>query len=638
MRIRRFAGVLILAVLPLAAQVPPGRFERIAQAPSEGWYRVNLDPATRGRMTPDARDLRIVDASGAEVPYRLLLPPKPAEAIPAAARAVRESPDGWELVFDLGASTPPHHAFRFEFANRAAVSDCRLESGRDGASWRLLARGDLFRLGEGEGLSRTSLAYPATSDRYLRLIWPKGGDYPDVRRAEALPAPPSPATILEFALSLTHESDLPAGRVYLVSLPGTGAGLKGLRLAAHGAGALSYRLCAVRQGRWETVAEGTLTADPKGAWPDVAVEEGPFESPVLRLEVASGVLPSPSVAAVWGSFQVPSIFFHAGAPGAYRFTYGSLGMAPPQYPSFAVPSPPESVPLLVLGPERDGAPAGLPAARAGLGAALPEASFSTAWPVNPGLRPGELARLELPGAVYAPARTDLGDLRLESGGRQVPYLLHAAAEPVSVWRVTGLIPSPGRIRGESEILLPEVPKGMHLTALELRTSASAFHRPLAVHFVADGSRPGLESPPAVHHGDWSCAGASALPCRLVVPLWGASPGGKIRVVFQDGDNPALSSVDALLWRRGHTLFFLAPEGPARLLAGSPNLQPPRYDLASLASQILAMPSQAADLGPAEEGGSLAGSRTVRLVLVGALILCGAVLLLILARALKRPEG
>ena len=255
-----------------------------------------------------------------------------------------------------------------------------------------------------------------------------------------------------------------------------------------------------------------------------------------------------------------------------------------------------------------------------------------------GVSPGVLARMELPVDVYGVSREDLGDLRLESGGRQVPYFLHSPPEPSMVWSATGLTPNPGRGRGESEILLPEIPQGVHLTALELRTSASVFRRPVAIHFRGEGSRPGIEAPPRIILKVWSCEGASALPSRLVVPLWGAGPRGRIRVVIQDGDNPPLPTVDAVLWRRRHTVYFFAPGGPVRLLSGSPDLHPPSYDLATLGFQILATPSTTVALGPPVAGASPAGSRTVQLSLLGALILCSAVLLLILARAVKRQAG
>jgi hypothetical protein len=638
MRLPLGAAALVLAAVPLAAQVPPGRYERAVQAPSAGWYRIDLDPATRGRMTPDARDLRILDGAGGEVPYRRVRPSAPHGPIAAAVLSAREAAGGWELVFDLGPSAPRHETFRFEFANRSAATGCRLEAGSDGASWRPLARADLFRIGEGEGLSRTSFSYPPTSDRYLRLLWPKGGDYPDVRRAEALPATAVPATILEFALGLRPEGDLPAGRVYALTLPGSGAGLRRLRLDAEGAGALSYRLSAARGARWDTLAEGTLTRDPKGVWPEVAAEVEAPECPELRLEIASGVQPPPELRGVWGAFEVESVLFRAEAPETYRLTYGSLGVAPPQYPSFAPPVTPESLPSLGLGPERQVGPAGLPAARTGVGAAMPAAVFAAAWPVRGGGRPGELVRLDLPEAVYGAAREDLADLRLEAGGRQIPYLLHAFAEPAVAGEWRNLMPVPGRRPGESEVLLSETAPGLPLTALELRTAASAFRRPVTVRFSGEGDRPGIEAPARDYHGDWSCAGASALPCRLVVPLWGSGTRGRVRVVFQDGDNPPLPAVDAVLWRRRHALYFLEPEGPVRLVAGSPGLSAPRYDLASLEAQILAMPSGVATLGAPEPGLSRTGTRGVWLALIGALALCSAVLLIVLARALRGKAG
>lgn len=638
MRPVRAAALLALAALPLVAQLPPSRYERPVPVPSAGWYRLDLDPATRGRMTPDARDLRLLDPDGREVPFLLQRPPQSTAPVGASALSVDAVADGWALVFDLGPSAPRHEAFRFEFANRAAVSGCRLESGDDGTTWRPLAEGDLFRLGEGQSLSRTSLTYPPTADRYLRLLWPRGGEYPDVRRAEALPAPPVPSAVLEFSLGLRPEGALAGGRIYRLTLPGSGAGLRRLRLSVEGAGALSYRLSAPEEYCWRGLAEGTLTRDTAGRWPEIPVEAGRPESPQLRLEIASGAVPPPELKEVWGAFEVESLLFRAQQPGTHRLTYGSLGLAPPAYPAFAPPDAPESLPALALGAESEVAPAGLPAARAAQGAAMPAAAFSAVWPVERGAAaPGELARLEIPEGVYGDARADLADLRLDAGGKQVPYLLHRPAEPAVAGEWQALTPKPGRNPGESEIVLPAPAPGLPLSALELRVAASVFERPVQMRFSGEGSRPGTEVKAPVFYGSWSCAGASALPCRIVIPLYGTGQ-GEIKVTFQDGDNPPLPAVDAVLWRRRHALYFLAPEGPFRLMAGSPGLAAPRYDLPALEAQLLAMPNAEVALGPAGSGGGRTGSKGVWAAMVGALVLCGAVLLVILARALKKPSA
>lgn len=635
MRTGRLAALLLLA-LPLAAQVPPSRFERELPVAATGWHRLDLDPSTRGKMTPDGRDLRLWDPDGREVPYRLLSRTEGGGPVEARVLALSEGTAGWLVEFDLGPAVPLHRSFRFEFANRAVASGCNLEGSADRAEWVPLAQGDLFRLGESEGLSTTTLAYPVSSARYLRLLWPRGAGYPDVRRAEVEPAPAAAETLLEVALSLVPEGEMPGGRVYRVTLPGAGTDLRRLRLEWEGAGSLSYRLGAAEGGRWATVAEGALAREMEGGAPEVALRLERPESPELRLEVASGTVPPPRITGVWGAFQVQRAVFRAESVGRFRMTYGSFGLAPPAYPSFAPPAAPEELPSVRPGPEREVAPPGLPAARAAEGAPMPAASFASAWEVQaPDAPAGSLVRLEIPADLYGVARSDLGDLRLESGGKQVPYLLHSPPEPVLAGQWLGQRPVAGRQKGESEIALSAVAPGLPLTGLEMRAPASAFHRPVAARFSGQGVRPGLEAQAPRYYGDWTCPGTSDLPARLVIPLWG-SGSGDLLLTFTDGDNPPLPSVDLLLWRRGHLLLFVAPEGPVRLMAGSPGLTAPRYDLPALSGQLLAMPAARGALSPVPGGGGRTGSKGVWFALVGVLILCGAALLFILARALKRP--
>jgi len=637
MRIRGIAALLFSA-LPLFAQVPPSRFERALPVAAPGWCRLDLDPETRGKMTPDARDLRVWDPDGREVPFRLLERLSGAGPVEARVLAVQEGPAGWVMEFDLGPEVQRHRAFRFEFGNRAAASGCTLEGSEDRARWTPLSQGDLFRLGESAELSTTVLAYPVTTARYLRLFWPKGAGYPDVRRAEAEPAPPSTETLLEVALALHPEGTLPGGRVYRVTLPGAGADLRRLRMVWSGPGSVSYRLSEAVEGRWITVAEGAIARTLDGATPEVSVRLEHPDSPELRLELASGAPPPPSLTAVWGAFEPQRAVFRAEQAGRFRVTYGSVGLAPPSYPAISPPAPPEELPALVLGPEREIAPPGLPAGRTAEGAPMPTATFASAWAVQaPGASAGTLMRLELPAEVYGVARPDLGDIRLESGGRQVPFFLHSPPEPALAGEWLGQRPMPGRRPGESEFALPETAPGLPLTALEMRVSAAAFHRPVVVRFSGQGSRPGREEQAQVFYGDWSCPGTSDLLSRLIVPLWGPAR-GKLLVTFTDGDNPPLPAVDVLLWRRRHVVLFLAPPGPVRLMAGSPGLGAPRYDLPALGAQLLAMPSAEATTVPSPGGGGRTGSSGVWFALIGALVLCGAALLFVLARALRRPAA
>ncbi len=636
----------LILCLPLAAaaQAPSTqRYTRAVTVAAPGWTRLRLDPATLGKMAPDTADLRLYDAAGREVPYLLLTARAAGSPLKAEALSAQESAGGWSLEFDLGADAPPHRAFRFVFEKRTAAAGCRLEGSPDRGSWTELATGDLFRLGEGMGQAVTELAYAPTAARYLRLWWPRSAGYPELRDAAAEPAPLRPEEPIRAELAVAPDAAAPGVQAYRLALPGRGVLPRALDLRWRGPGVVYYRLLGADDGRWVLLSEGARAKPPSGPWPTIPL--APLEAGLdsLRLEVSAGTADAPVLETVAGEFEPRTLVFYA--PAAERFTlgYGSLGLAPPDYPQPAPPAALDALPLADLGPEREGARPELPAARASAGSPMPSASFHAAWTVRAeGVRPGALVRCELPDGVYAQARPDLGDLRVECGGRQVPYLLHRPPEPALVLGRSGLVPSAGRERGRSEIVLDLPARNLPLSLLVLTAPASAFQRPVEVRFEGSDPRPGLEAPPAAppSYETWSCAGASELPARLAIPLYAPyAPGGaeRIRIRFTDGENPPLSDVGVALWRRRHVVLFFLPEGECRLLCSAPEVYAPRYDLEGLRGQLLAAPHAAASLETAAPAGRM-GSRAVWWGLLAALVGAGAVLLAILARTLRRPAA
>src|SRR6202043_4025072 len=162
--------------------------------------------------------------------------------------------------------------------------------------------------------------------------------------------------------------------------------------------------------------------------------------------------------------------------GRYVLSYGGVpspgaGAAQPDASSVAAGV---EAAWIEPGPEEEARSAPLPAAAAP-GAALSRERFRASWAVMAaGAVAGDLVRLALPDAVYAQARPDLGDLRLVTGGRQVPYVRWTPPDPVPV--------------AERADLRPEAEKGRHYSRIEIWLPAAGP--------PAASGRPAVAAPPA----------------------------------------------------------------------------------------------------------------------------------------------
>ncbi len=631
-------GIAVLAALA-APEIPcQFRFSRPISVQSPGWVKVPLDPVTRGHMTPDGRDLRIYSPSGEEVAYQLASPPVQSGAMQAKALAVSEAPGGWNLDFDLGPQAVAHSAFRFEFSNRVAASGCRLYSSADGSSWKPLASGDLFRIGESSSLSETLLSYAPSHGRYLRLWWPKGAGFPDVRNASAVAADVPAGPPQRLALHFTPDGQQRAGvNGYLITLPGQGVKVRRLELKWSGPAIAAYRLYLSGEGAWNVAAQGSLARGAGGGayvslWADL-IPEG-----LIRAELSSGTIHAPVLESVAAELEPEWVFFSAQQAGTYEVAYGGAGMATPSYPELGS-VPLETASVIGFGPEEERPLPEAPSRPAGLGAPLPNEPFECFWPVvAAGAKMGQLVRLEIPGEVYGAAQHSLRDLRLGSEGRQVPYVLYSPPSPALVAAVNGAAPvSTGKGKSEVVVQLPQ--NDLPLSCIEVYSKAAVFEKAASVEGVPEASMPGIEEggDAFLTGGNFLCTGEQELPCRLGLCLDGSRGLKALKLVFQDGDNPPLPSVDVRVYRKRNFLLFFMPAKNVRLLAGAPALGQPVYDIAAMRDQLLSLPSRVVTLGAAGGGEEASEPAKVKWALAGILALAAIALAALLAKVIKNPR-
>jgi hypothetical protein len=610
-------------------------YARPVDVAAAGWVRVPLDLAALRHLGRDS-SVRILSPAGEEVQRWTLPYVADSERRPVKVQGVQEGAKGWTLRLDVGPEPLVHERLLLDFARLATVPAVTLEGSPDGRTWTPLVADDLFRLGQGDGLARTSLLYPATSVRYLRLDWPREAGFPELRSVLVEPTLPERSLTVTSPNNPCHGGATPATPATVacrLPLPAAGQTVRRLTVELAGGSVIGFQLYKPGDGTWEPLTQGVWRGD--NARHVVPLPSGPLAADMLRLELFAGTGdPPPRLLSHSFDLAVETVMFYAETAGRFTLSYGGA-------PAKAVSeTPPDGRPLAAAGdaawvtpgPEEAGRLAPLPAAAA-LGAKLVTGRFHAAWAVTAAnAAPGDLVRLQLPDIVYGQARPDLGDLRLAVANRQVPYVRWSAPEPVLVLERSDLKAEPEKGGRYSHVEVPLPAAALPLTEIRLAAPPAALRRPVGVRYPDPGP-PGLarRDERLVAHAGWDCVPEPPLPCRLVLPLPGRAP-RHLTVRFADGDNPPLAAVDVTVWRHGDVLLFAWPgQGNVQLLAGAPELRAPVYDLAALADVLPSRPWQSAEVNLAGDLQEVVPPWWSRWVLPFTLAAAGLFLLVLLRR-------
>lgn len=539
----RASGFPLLVLLGACLVHPiQAQSTRDVDVPAAGPVHVPLDITALRQMAPGGADLHVFDPEGEPIPFRL------SASLPESARRAAQVARQGELwVVDTGEGLVPHEKLVLDLVSEGAVLS--LESSEDGGTWEPLTAAP-ERLGGAEGLQRIALAYPSTSNRFLRL------------RSEASIAAAAVESVAGLTLAVQGASCRSAPSVSICSLEiPAGQVLRRLTVEIEGEGTLGYRLHSPTEQRWELLAEGVWRQPGRHV---IAGGTKPVPGETLRLELHGHGGPRLTSYAI--DLAVPAVDFQAPAPGRYLLTFGGDAPLP------SAPGPP-----------------------------LDRIRFSNAWEVSaPGAEPGDLVRLELPAGVYGAAREDLGDLRLAEAGRQIPFFRWSPEAPAFTGGEPGLQPSAADRPGESRVLVSLPAEGLPLTQIHLSAPAAPLRRPVSVIYI-DPDRRSPRSGRAVREqgarATWTCVPEPPLPCRSRLDLPGTAAPRLLTVRLRDGDNPRLSSLGVTVWRRRDVLLFAWPETEdgVRLLAGARDLEAPRYELAELGPALLGHPWRPAEL-------------------------------------------
>ena len=585
------------------AAAPANAPASVVAAPAAGCVRAALDARTMLFGGAEGR-FAVLDGAGRPVPYALQRPP--AGWIAARVVGVAEDAAWRRLTLDVGTAPARHARASLEFAQPMIAAGCRVEGSDDLRTWTPLGAGDLFRLGDGDGLNKSTLSYAPTTARYLRIAVPRVAGFPELRGAavEAIPfdvadrpaAPVAAAARAGFADSAYLDLGDGAAAPATLELEGARGG----------------RLYLVERGRFRPLgdvagASGAVGV-PAGArllrfdGPDAARVKGRlrFEPRWILFEAAAASRPYTIVpAAVAASEDAPAL-----DPATCQGTIAAAGaVAPGEVPW---PTPPASATRLA-------AFAKPPRPR-------------DAWPIASAARPGEVALLPLPAELLAPLGRSRRDLLVLAGDRLVPAERSEADAPSAVGAAATV--SAG---GKAESL----PLGDDRTLIaQLELTAPAGSSGTAEVRYREEARLGAPTGRSFAGGaSWRC-GAS--PCAAFVDLDPPPGTAAIEVAAQGDGAPVLS---ARLWRRDDAMLFVWPaEGNVRLASGLERPPSGAADSSAARRALAGRPTVAAtlDLAPSKRAAE-SGARVGRLALVAALALAGAALLVVLLRAMRKTS-
>ncbi len=676
-------GVIAALTVGVAAQQAQFTTERPIHTTGAGPHRLEVDAALLGGGQPflvmhrgdravaqrGLADLRLYDASGGVVPH-LLIPPRPADIAWVPARTTLPLPatkttSGFEA--DLGAAGDVD-AIRVEGLRAPFLKRLTLEGSGDRERWTVLAQdATLFDLPQ-EQLRQTTLTFPASRLRYLRLTWNDANSARvalpravAVRPAARAPAPASATAPVEFE----RRASEPGRSRYLIRLPGTRLPIVALELGI--AGGHVFRPAVVMESRLTgneaapfELGRATLSRIVRD---DVAAASLriPIRQPTeaeLELVIEDGSNPPIELTATAMVFaELPVIYFEA-PESAVVARYGDRTLQAPAYDLEA------ARPTIDLAAARDatwGEPVRLsPAAVGGdpgplapsPGAALEISTFRHARDIS---GPPGLSALTLDAAVLAHSRgpsARFADVRiLDEANRQIPYLLERRDEPQALQLPLGpgdasSLPDLGTAPGRQSVYAVTLPyPNLPQQKLVLETTERVFQRQIRI---------GIEREPDRRHRDrwfqalgtatWRHADRMSAAPALSVDLQPADATA-VLVVVDEGDNAALPITSARLLLPTYRVRFYRPASSSlRLVYGRRDLDAPQYDLALLGAQVMGAPAVMAEAAAPDAEAEAAGSATpgrssVISPLTFWILLGGAVLVLValIVRLVRAPD-
>lgn len=575
---------------------------------SAGLTRISVPLETLTAAREGLGDLRLYDGDAREVPYFLERPvqPKPSNRISKNVQtSVTPDETVVQIVTDI---SEPIAAVSLETPVTEFLKAVTVEGSTDGKSWTSLVRNaPLFRQAGGANRLRLNLTpgvWPqlklTLDDRRSKPIAITGV----VLHTEAAAASDSEA----LPLQVLHRSEEAGQTRFELQLSGTHCTLAELDITA--TDPLFTRQVALAQQQFienevrETVLDrGTIyrisienqpTAAELAFAVDVAVQ-----SRGLVVTVQNGDSPPLAIQEISARRRPVYLTFLAAQPGHFSLLSGNAQCPDPRYDVAALATKLHSAAVaqvawqaLKPNPVFNGTDelAGIEVR----GIPLDVSAWHYRKHVTPGA--GRVQQLELDLQVLARSGASFADLRLISGGKQIPYVLERTSLSRSFAVLIAPVEKPRAGTSQWRLSLPYHP--LPVSRLTFSVADAYFKRAMTL----------TEQIPDARGNVYTQVLASGLWVRrpeqkdttLSVILATQPRSEQLTLELENGDNPPLQISEAKAWHTLMRILFTSTQGNAvDLYYGNTDAHAPRYDVELLVPRLLAAQKSQVSLAPEE---------------------------------------
>ena len=655
---RAVAGAILAlfaaGVAPLRALSPAEwRYHQALEVPAPGLVRIDLPPSTLNAARHGLEDLRLIDATGAEVPF-VIEEPAPQRGIRQRAKSFRVSlaAKSTTIVIETGVQKPVG-GVTLESPARNFVKAVRVEGSHDAQEWQELAAGrQVFRLPD--GAAKLDVEFTPGTWEFLRLTIDdqRAGPVPFTGAEVHGEKTGAPTTAVAATIKSRDESpgvtrlalDLGAANLRLATIElETPEPLftRAVTVAVPEIADDGIREKAIATGTIHRVALDGTTAE----WLRVEIGQR-VRSRELLILVRNQDSPPLRISGVRAERRPVRMVFLASGAGTFRILSGHAQCAAPRYDLAALAGRLTGAAATEINPAAITENSEYRAAEtlAGFGETSVPLDVSqwkfrkTVQIAGPGAQ-----QLELDLDVLSHANPGFADLRLMRAQRQLPYLVESTSilRPLTPQITAANDPKKPRLsRWSLKFPQPALP----LTRFACASPTPLFERELRVWEEVPDER-GDKYPRELGRATWRRT--PGVPARDVIFEITQRPLTDTLLIETDnGDNPPLDLASVRAWHPVTRLAFKAAPAaePLQLYYGNEKASRPRYDLALVAPQLFAAEKTVAALG-AEEGGkkstwlaaeTLSGGSRIAFWAVLALVV--AVLLFVLARLFPKGDS
>ncbi|WP_438480272.1 DUF3999 family protein [Oleiharenicola lentus] len=631
--------------------------QQTVEVTTAGLNRLPLTAATFDAARAGLPDLRLINASGQEIPFLIdrdpgQAPPPPAAFAPKTFSATMTE-RGTQLTLASG-TTQKLAAIELETSAAFFLKAAHLEISDDGTNWQSLGPAEpLFRQ---FGVEQLRLSLHDRAAAYVRITLDDLRSRPvEFSRAKLFPvterskSPP----LTTVGVTVVRQEEFAAQTRLTLALEGRHVPLAELEFEVKDALFMRRVAITVRRTQDGISSEDHVASDTLYR---VAL---PGAEPRAKLVVPLNFVPGTSelfvhitnidspplvITGVRARQRATNLFFMAAQPGTYRLLSGNAQIAAPRYDLTAFASEMRTA-------EASSVTAGAVAATPGYqprDSFLPEVPLTGApldvapWKQKKSIRitkPG-VQELEVDAATLAASRFGT-DVRVMHRGNQIPYVV----ETPNLHRALTVVPIVANDPKRPTVSIWKVPlpHGKFPTFyFRLTSHTPLFQRQFRLYEKYRGMN-GEERERDFASGPWSRTAEPDSPKGFAFYPHDIPEADTVWIETDNGDNPPISieKVEAF-YPVIRLIFKVTDTEDLSLIYDNPKAKSPRYDLALVAAQLLTASRNVATLegtAPpvAQKQNPFAGLNSGYLFW-GALALVVIVLLVAVAKLLPKPPS